>query len=187
MPFEFSAQAIIDFVKVNQGYAPLVIFLMAMGETIVIVSLFIPSSFLLFAIGGLLAASGVPLMPSLIAGGLGGAIGFSMMYLLTVTFQEKLLNAWPFNKYPDTIAKARVFFEKWGVIGVCFGHFTGPIRVTVPIAAGIIKMPPVPFMIANIVGSAGWIIVFFAPGYLIVASPWFRETFKHLSDILPGI
>lgn len=187
MPFDLSAEAIIAFVKANQGYAPLIVFLMALGETIVIVSVFIPSTFLLFGIGGLLAASGVPLMPSLIAGGLGGAIGFSLMYLLTVTFQGKLLGIWPFRNYPDTIARAKLFFEKWGVLGVLFGHFSGPLRVVIPIAAGITHMRPVPFMLANIVGSAGWILTFFAPGYLIVASPQFREHFGHIKHLMPQI
>lgn len=187
MPFDISAEAIIAWVKANQDYAPLVVFLMALGETIVIVSVFIPSTFLLFGIGGLLAASGVPLMPSLIAGGLGGAIGFSVMYLLSVTFQGKLLAAWPFRNYPDTIAKAQVFFEKWGTLGVFFGHFSGPLRVVIPITAGITKMPPVPFMLANLLGAAGWIVTFFAPGYMIVASPQFREHFGHIKHLLPQI
>ncbi len=73
MPFNLSTDDILTFIRANQDYAPLIIFLMALGETIVVISIFIPSTFLLIAIGGLMAASGVPLLPSLLAGALAQA------------------------------------------------------------------------------------------------------------------
>jgi membrane protein DedA with SNARE-associated domain len=175
MPFDIDTTKIIAFVQANQSYAPLVVFLLAMGETIVVVSVFIPSTFLLFAIGGFMAAAGVPLMPSLIAGGMGGALGFSLMYLVSATMEGRLLSYWPFRNYTDTIAKAAAFSRRWGIWGVMIGHFGGPIRVLIPIVAGISRMPPVPFMTANIIGAAGWICTFFAPGHLLVSSEWFRS------------
>lgn len=184
MPFDIKTEDVIAFVQANQHLAPLVVFLMSMGETIVIVSMFIPSTFLLFAVGGLMAASGVPLMPSLIAGGLGASIGFALMYVISATLQERILTIWPFRNYPDIIAKATVFSQKWGVWGVMIGHFTGPLRVVIPIAAGISRMPPAPYMIANLVGAFGWISLFFAPGYLVVSSEWFRTTFPHFKALM---
>ena len=177
MPFNIDQQQVIAFVQANQSYAPLVVFLMSMGETIVVVSLFIPSTFLLFAIGGLMAASGVPLMPSLIAGGLGASLGFSVMYILSASMEGRLLTYWPFRNYSGTVAKATAFSRRWGAWGVILGHFAGPIRVLIPIVAGISRMPLVPFMLANILGAAGWICTFFAPGHLIVSSEWFRSVF----------
>lgn len=185
MPFNITADDILQFVRANQNFAPLIIFLMAMGETIIVVSVFIPSTFLLIAIGGLMAASGVPLIPSLIAGWLGSTLGFSVMYLLSATMQGRLLMAWPLRNYPDIVARAQEFTLKWGVLGVVLGHFTGPLRVVIPIAAGISRMPPVPFMIANIIGALAWICVFFAPSYLVVSSEWFATTFSGLRAMLP--
>lgn len=183
MPFNIDQQQVIAFVQANQSYAPLVIFLMSMGETIVIVSVFIPSTFLLFAIGGLMAASGVPLMPSLIAGGLGASLGFSIMYMVSSSLEGRLLTYWPFREYTGTVAKATAFSRRWGAWGVAIGHFAGPIRVLIPIVAGITRMPPVPFMLANLLGAAGWICTFFAPGYLIVSSEWFRSTFSGFTKL----
>jgi membrane protein DedA with SNARE-associated domain len=178
MPFEIDHQQVIAFVQAHHAYAPLIVFLMSLGETIVIVSIFIPSTILLFGVGGLLAASGVPLMPSLIAGGLGAALGFSVMYLVSVATQERLLTLWPFRNYPDTMEKAKAFSRRWGAPGVAIGHFAGPIRVLVPIVAGLSHMRPVPFMLANMAGAAAWIVTFFAPGYLVVSSEWFRTSFS---------
>ena len=183
MPFNFDTDVIIAFVKANGQYAPLVVFLMALGETIVIVSMFIPSTFLLFAVGGLMAASGVPLMPSLIAGGLGASLGFSVMYIASATLQGRLLAAWPFRNYPEMMQKTQDFARKWGVMGVFIGHFMGPLRVLIPIVAGITHMRPAAFMIANIVGAFGWICVFFAPGYLIVSSEAYASTLARLKAL----
>ncbi|MFN3482016.1 DedA family protein [Rhabdaerophilum calidifontis] len=183
MSIAFDHAAIIAFVQANQHLAPLVVFLLAMGETIVIVSVFIPSTFVLFALGGLFAASGVPLMPSLIAGAIGAAFGFSVMYLVSATMEGRMLSLWPFRNYGETIARATAFSRRWGVWGVVIGHFGGPLRVLIPIVAGISRMAPVPFMLANLAGAAAWITVFFAPGYLVASSDWFRDALGGLKRL----
>lgn len=183
MAFEIDQEKIIAFVQANQSYAPLVVFLLSLGETIVIVSIFIPSTFLLFALGGLFAVSGVPLMPSLIAGGLGASLGYSLMYILSVSLEGRILTYWPFCKYTEMVAKAAAFSRRWGAWGVVIGHFGGPLRVLIPIVAGITRMPPIPFMAANLLGAAGWICAFFAPGYLVVSSEWFRTSFSHFKAL----
>jgi membrane protein DedA with SNARE-associated domain len=183
MPFDLDQDKIIAFVQANQAFAPLVIFLMSLGETIVIVSVFIPSTVLLFAVGGIMAVAGVPLMPSLIAGWLGASLGFSAMYLLSVSMEGRLLSYWPFRNYMDAIGKAAAFSRRWGMWGVMIGHFAGPLRVLIPIVAGISRMPPMPFMIANLIGALGWIITFFVPGYLLVSSELFRASLAHLKAL----
>lgn len=187
MPFNLSVEMIIEFVRNNQSWAPLIIFLMAFAETIIILSIFVPSTILFIAISGLMGAAGVPLLPTLIAGGIGSALGFSLMYLLTATMHGRILTAWPLKNYPDTIARAQEFSRRWGTLGVMIGHFSGPLRVMIPIAAGLSRLPPVPFMIANIIGAFAWMVTYFAPGYLLVASPWFKQATEHLKIAIPGI
>ncbi|PPD15131.1 MAG: DedA family protein [Methylobacterium sp.] len=187
MPFNLTTDDILTFIRANQAYAPLIIFLMALGETIIVLSIFIPSTFMLIAIGGLMAASGVPLLPSLLAGALGASLGFSLMYLMSATMQGRILTMWPVRNYTETVAKAQDFTRRWGVVGVFIGHFAGPIRVLIPIVAGISRMPPAAFMAANIVGAFGWICVFFAPSHLLVSSEWFRTHFAESFTLLKGI
>jgi membrane protein DedA with SNARE-associated domain len=174
MPFGLDPEKVIAFVKANQSMGPLVVFLISMSETIVILSVFVPSTLLLFGIGGLFAVAGIPLMPSLIAGWMGGAIGFSLMYLISAMTGARLLGYWPFRKFGPVIERTKDFSRRWGIWGVAIGHFGGPIRVLIPIVCGVTRMPPVPFMIANLIGALGWITVFFAPGHLVVSSAWFR-------------
>jgi membrane protein DedA with SNARE-associated domain len=180
MPFAIDQEAIIAFVKANQGMAPVVVFLLAMGETLLIVSIFIPSTILLFALGGLFAVSGVVLWPCLIAGGMGAALGFSISYLIGALLQGKILTIWPFCKYPDTLQKATAFSQRWGATGVMIGHFAGPLRPLIPVVAGITHMRPVPFMLANMAGGMAWTIAFLSPGYLLVSSETFKTSLESL-------
>lgn len=178
MAFDIDTSKVIAFVQANQSLAPLAVFLMSLGETIVIVSIFIPSTFLLFAVGGVMAAAGVPLMPSLIAGWLGASLGFSAMYLLSAATGNRILTIWPFRNYGEVVQKAMDFSRKWGVLGVVIGHFSGPLRVVIPIVAGVSRMAPVPYMVANLIGAFCWIAVFFAPGHLLVSSEFFQSMFS---------
>jgi membrane protein DedA with SNARE-associated domain len=178
MPFGLDPENILAFVKANQSLGPLVVFAISMSETIVVLSVLVPSTFLLFAIGGLFAAADIPLLPSLIAGWMGATLGFSLMYLLSVTLEGRLLTYWPFRNFGNVIQRATAFTQRWGFWGVALGHFGGPIRVLIPIVSGITRMPPGPFMVANFIGALGWITTFFAPGHLVVSSAWFR-TYWH--------
>lgn len=174
MALEIDSEAVLAFVKANQSLGPAVVFLISMSETIVILSIFVPSTFLLFGIGGLFAAAGIPLLPSLIAGWMGAALGFSLMYVLSAAIGPRLMSYWPFRTVAPVIDKAKGFMLRWGRLGVAIGHFGGPIRVLIPLVCGISHMPPAPFMLANLVGALAWITVFFAPGHLIVSSESFR-------------
>lgn len=174
MSFEIDPETVLAFVKANQSLGPLAVFFISMAETIVILSIFVPSTILLFGIGGLFAAAGIPLLPSLVAGWMGAAMGFSIMYLLSAAMGPKLMTYWPFRTVAPVVERATAFMRKWGRWGVAIGHFGGPVRVLIPIVSGISHLPPGPFMVANLIGALAWITAFFAPGHLVVSSAWFR-------------
>ncbi|MCA0405537.1 MAG: DedA family protein [Proteobacteria bacterium] len=174
MTLELDPEAVLAFVRANQSLGPLVIFFISMAETIVILSIFVPSTVLLFGIGGIFAAAGIPLMPSLIAGWMGAALGFSLMYILSAAVGPRLMSYWPFRTVAPFIERTSAFMRRWGRWGVAIGHFGGPIRVLIPIVCGISHLPPVPFMVANLIGALAWVVVFFAPGHLLVSSTWFK-------------
>lgn len=46
------------------------------------------------------------------------------------------------------------------------GRFLGPVRSTVPVVAGVVKMPHGPFQIANILSALLWVPALLLPGYL---------------------
>ena len=46
--------------------------------------------------------------------------------------------------------------EKYGFYAVFVGRFFGPLRASVPLAAGILEMPWWPFQIANLTSAFVW-------------------------------
>ena len=73
---------------------------------------------------------------------------------------------WPFAKRPDLLERGQRFFLKWGVYGVFFGRFFGPLRASVPLAAGACGMSVVAFQWANVTSAALWAAIMLGPGAL---------------------
>jgi membrane protein DedA with SNARE-associated domain len=66
---------------------------------------------------------------------------------------------WPLNKYPDLIPRGHAFFDRWGTWAIVLGRFSGPLRASVPIVAGIVQMPALLFQIANWSSALVWAFV----------------------------
>ena len=63
---------------------------------------------------------------------------------------------WPLSRYPDLLPRGEAFVEKWGVPSIFIGRFFGPLRASVPLAAGIFEMSYWRFQIANFVSALVW-------------------------------
>jgi membrane protein DedA with SNARE-associated domain len=164
-------QPILDFVKDNREFAPAVVFVFALAESLAFLSLLIPSSAIIVALSLLFGASGLPLTSLVIAGGIGASIGYAISFWLGIRYRYQVLNVWPFRNNPAMIERGEAFFRRWGAMGVFFGHFFGPVRAVIPVIAGANRMPPLPFQIANVTSGFLWavIVVVFPQGALVAA------------------
>ena len=52
-------------------------------------------------------------------------------------------------QFPDLLPRGEAFVSKWGVPSIYIGRFFGPLRASVPLAAGIFEMPYWRFQVAN--------------------------------------
>jgi len=145
-----------EFVRAHQAWAPLIVAALAFGETLAFVSILIPSTVILVGIGGLVAAGALEFTPIWLGALVGAVLGFTTSYWIGRAFGPKMLESWPLNKDPGMVDRGRAFFQRWGVGGVFLGHFFGPLRAVVPLAAGVAAMPIVPFQIANVAAAAVW-------------------------------
>jgi membrane protein DedA with SNARE-associated domain len=157
---------VIAFVQVHEVWAAPIVFALAFGESLAFLSLLLPATVILFAIGGMVGASGIHLFPIWCGAVAGSIIGYAISYWIGFYFKDDIDKLWPFTKYPDMIPRGRTFFEKYGAVGVFLGHFFGPLRAVVPVVAGVYAMPQIPFQIANILSSTLWSTGILAPGYL---------------------
>jgi membrane protein DedA with SNARE-associated domain len=158
------AGPIIAFVRENRAWAAPIVFVLAFGESLAFISLFLPFWAMLVGIGTLITASGLDFWSVWIAASLGAAFGDWVSYWLGSHFQHRVAGWWPLSKYPSMLPAGQAFFSRWGWIAVVAGRFSGPLRATVPLAAGITRMPMVPFQLANFGSAFLWAGVLLAPG-----------------------
>ena len=71
---------------------------------------------------------------------------------------------WPLSKHPNLIPKGEAFVEKWGALAIFIGRFSGPLRASVPIVAGIFAMPFWRFQFANFTSAFLWAAVLLTLG-----------------------
>jgi membrane protein DedA with SNARE-associated domain len=160
MGLEGFADAVVAFVREHRALAPAIVFMLAFGESLAFVSLILPFWGMLVALGALFGATGsVDFWLVFVAAAVGAALGDWVSYWLGYHYHEQLARMWPLSRYPDLLPKGHEFFEKWGAWAIVLGRFSGPLRASVPIVAGIVEMPVVKFQIANWASAFLWAFV----------------------------
>ena len=154
----------------HPDWALLIAFLMAFAESLAIVGSIIPGGVTMTAIG-ILAGSGVMnIWLTLIAAAAGAVAGDGASYALGYIFSDHLSDLWPFSRYPRWLEYGKEYFTRHGGKSVLIGRFFGPLRSIIPVIAGILRMNPWHFLLANIISAIGWAILYVVPGVLIGAA-----------------
>jgi membrane protein DedA with SNARE-associated domain len=161
------AGPIIAFVQANKAWAAPIVFALAFGESLAFISLFLPFWAMLVGIGTLITASGLDFWTIWIAASLGAALGDWVSYWLGKHFQHRVAGWWPLSRYPWMLPKGEAFFQRFGWMAVVLGRFSGPLRATVPLVAGITRMPFATFQIANFGSAFLWAAILLAPGGML--------------------
>jgi membrane protein DedA with SNARE-associated domain len=170
MSLEGTTEAIIALARESREGAIAIAFLLAFGESLAFVSLFVPATFILAAFAMVLGAGGIDFWPAWFAAGLGAAFGYSLSYWIGFYFKDRAHDVWPFSRNPNLITRGRTFIERYGPWAAFLGHFFGPARASVPVVAGILAMRHIPFQLANIPASFLWSAAVLAPGQ--IGLPW---------------
>jgi membrane protein DedA with SNARE-associated domain len=158
-----------DLLRDYRQWAVLIIGLGAFAESLFLVGLVFPASPIFLAAGGLLATGALEPLP-LIASAVAGAIlGDMVSYVMGRKYGRQMIYR-PFAKrHRQKIAKARLFFRKYGLLSVFAGRFIGPLRSTVPFVAGMTQMRLMRFQIANCLSAILWAPVMLMPGWMTVS------------------
>lgn len=156
--------AIMQFIQQHQVWALPIIFLLAFGESLAIISLLVPATAILLGAGALVGAGVMSFVPVLIVASLGAVFGDWLSYWLGKHYHQQVINAWPLNKHPKLVYRAEQFFARYGTFGVFIGRFFGPLRALVPLIAGTMHMPATKFNLANVTSAPIWAFVLLAPG-----------------------
>ncbi len=165
MEFFFLHANLIDLIK-SLGYigASLIVF----TESGLFFGFFLPGDSLLFT-AGLLASQGFFNIYLLIVSLLTAAIlGDIVGYWFGKKLGDSLLDREDtFFLRKSHLAKAQLFYEKYGPKAVVLGRFIPVVRTFVPILAGVARMKYSRFMKFNILGAIFWVVGLTVAGYLL--------------------
>lgn len=150
MSFEALTHSLLDFISQHRAWAAPVMMVLAFGESLAFISLVLPFWTILIAVGTVISATGGhDFWIVLAAAAIGAALGDWLSYWLGYHYHEQIAAMWPLSKYPDLLPNGRKFFDRWGTGAIWLGRFTGPLRASVPIVAGAVRMPQPSFQLAN--------------------------------------
>lgn len=143
-----------------------------------------PSSQILYILVGYFIGRGdLALVPAVIAGALGNAIGNMILYEIARRKGVEYITR--FKLFPrEIIRRTEIAFKKRGTWFVFVGKLLPAIKVFVPIPAGIGKMHRGLFAGIMVVGTAIWVLPFTAVGYFFGKS---RDVFGAYAFVLLAI
>jgi membrane protein DedA with SNARE-associated domain len=165
-------EQILAFVKLHEVWAPLIVGLLAFGESFAIISLFIPATVALVGVGALIGASDIQFWPVWAGAAIGASLGDWISYWIGYKLENAARHVWPLSRYPDLYDRGERFFLKYGIWSIFLGRFFGPFRAVVPLIAGIFEMPNLHFQIANITSAMVWSFALLAPGFTALKYLW---------------
>lgn len=173
-----AAAWLLAFTRHHPESAFAIAFIVSFGESFAGLSFLVPGTTILIAIGALLRAIDADLwgfLPVWLAAAVGAILGDWISYWIGYRFKELVLSAWPISHYRGQMDGALRFFSRWGVWAIFLGRFTGPLRATVPLVAGISQMRFWPFQLANVTSALIWsasLLFLGAAGWSAIKSAW---------------
>lgn len=148
----------------------LLIFLVALGESLVGVGLLLPGSTICVAAGFLALHGRGDIATLIMISAIGSFLGDLASFLLGARAGGSLLRTRLLRRQKRTVQRAEIFFARHGGKSVFFGRFFGPVRGLIPFVAGGARMPLGSFLCFAIVSAMLWGLAYPGLGYVAGAS-----------------
>jgi len=159
-------QTALDWVQLHPNMTGLLIFLVALGESFLVVGILLPGAAMLVGLGTLIGLGVVDFKLAWIAASLGAFAGDGVSFWIGYHYKQRLLKIWPIYKFPKLIDSGQTFFSKWGTLSVFIGRFVGLVRPIIPAIAGMMAMPVRKYIIISTVAAILWSPFYLLPGML---------------------
>jgi len=161
------AQSVLAIIEANRSWAGPITFVLAFGESLVLVGLLLPATVVFVGAGALVGLGILDFWTLVLWGGPGAFFGDAISYWLGRKCGPTVLGLWPMSRRPDLVDQTRGFFLRHGGKSVFIGRFFGPLRAMVPLIAGMMGMGQLRFQIANAASAMVWIVGILAPGAVV--------------------
>jgi len=160
-------QPYLDYFSSHPGWAIVIIFLIAFGEALLIIGLFVPSTVVLVGAGTLVGTGHLPFWPVMIATTFGAIAGDQISYWAGRLYGERLKTLWPLSRYPALVAKGEDFVRNHGGKSIAVGRFVPGVKAVVPGVVGMLGMSQPFFIFVNVTSGIFWGAAHVFPGILI--------------------
>lgn len=154
------------FVETHKAASAPIVFVLAFGESVALLSLLFPATVILFGIGALVGAGALDFWSLWLAAACGAALGDWISYWLGARYGHSVFRLWPLNRHPDLLPRGERFFHRWGIASVFIGRFFGPLRASVTLIAGIFEMSRLRFLLTTTTSALIWAAGLLAPGLI---------------------
>jgi membrane-associated protein len=155
------------------------------AETGLLIGFFLPGDSLLFTVGVVAGAGdiNIALMIGLLAAAaiIGDAVGFSLGRNIGPAIFDR-----PDSRLfrQEHVRKTHEFYEKHGGKTIVYARFVPIIRTFAPFIAGVANMSYRKFVLYNIAGGIGWVVLMIMSGYYLGNVPFIR---RHFEKVVIGI
>ena len=159
MSLEQLGHTILEFIRLHQAWAAPIVFALAFAESLAFLSFFVPAWAVLVGIGAMMKTATLHFsrccwpVPSVPRSATGCRTGSA------TTCKDRIARMRPFSTHPNLLVRGEAFIQKWGALAIFIGRFSGPLRASVPIVAGMLGMPQKTFQIANFTSALIWVAV----------------------------
>lgn len=171
--FGAALEMVLETISGNFWLAFWFVFLIAIGEAVFILGIFVPSTPVLLFAGGLIAEGRLPFWEVYLGAVVGAVIGDAISYSVGYWLKDRIKTVWPFGRHVGLIERGEVFFARHGGKSVFVGRFIPGVKAVVPGVAGMFGMDYRFFSLINITSAFAWAAAHIVPGMLL--SAWFRS------------
>ena len=160
-------QPYLDYFANHPELALFLAFIVSLGEALIVIGLFVPSTAVLVGAGTLVGAGKLPFWPIMIATILGCIVGDQLSFWAGRIFGDRLRNMWPLRNYPHLLAKGEAYVKEHGGKSIAIGRFVPGIKSVVPGIAGMFGMGQIFFLTVNIFSGIAWAALHVLPGVVL--------------------
>lgn len=161
---------IVEWIRTYPSLTGLLIFTVAMSESLVIVGVMIPGALMMIGFGALIALGHLDFWTTMAWAIAGAVVGDGLSFWLGYFFRDQLRGIWPFSRLTSQLKKGEQFFHRHGGKSIAFGRFVGPVRAIIPTVAGMLAMSPIRFTVINVLSAIAWAPAYLLPGIVFGAS-----------------
>ncbi len=158
---------IVHFITAHAFWAGPLVFAVAFIEGLAVVGSFVPGSTMLVAIGTSAGAAQIGVTPLVIWAAIGAFAGDALSYALGMRHGSRIIAMRPFAYKPEWSRRAQEMLQRRGDLAIFGGRLFPPVRALMPLLAGMSRLPPWRFLLADGLACAAWATLHLAFGDLI--------------------